>query len=1314
MLDLNQRLETYLSRVKLLEEENYLLQKEIQALRRSRQGASSRRKGLENELHQARVEVEATWRDRDQTELEVRSLAEELHALVLQRQKQAEARAEAKTKLEESRKEMVEEQGAQMWLREKVKQLEKEIQLLIQSHQEDVAHMEATLTHSQPAMPPMLALTSNQMPNLLQLGKEYSQRASRAWQEAAEAYQGLAELQEESLNQARNRLAQVGQERSENQMKLQALEKELASAQDISLHLEKAVAQQRDKQSQEIQQLQDHLEGLEVEKEELGQQIDALLMDNRGLLQMKMSLGLEVATYRALLYNESLGGNVSSLRQPRRNIYITDAVSSPRGVKESYQTRLSSSHKTTPLSSVHGVNGRSKPAVTTTTSTRTRMPAILISSKTTENQINKGTETTKTATWETPYPKVLQSGTVEHFRPQQVREEVNYAEPLSPPNEQEAVVESLVGSSSRETFPDDKDGGEDWSFLNAGPPEEGVVVESAISYQVESGLSSEPPTINNEVRQQRYTTGNIAPYHVSMTEESSGISDEAYKDVPDKKEEMREPHAAIDAWVEKEFWTRKEAEGVEEETSDSETEAVLEPTFESSTGSLASECELGQEENISNDDAGVTSQQIGGRTARKNEKDFEDVLYPDGEEMDTWDSVIERKVELKKDDGMQKDETESQHAEPEEDISAREHKQGETEMRVQNDNMSATLMGTNSDDNGQHDLLDQGHVEFPDKDEEGNDDEDDSQNVSVSWRTELESDSYAQDNTIADTRPLIRYKSDETDANTQASHMDGSESSEGEEDKKVDETGTGTWSESKSKRFGTMEDLCEEAEGEALDEEYDLGYTHTEDRTVDRDVPVGKHAALENDEKNVQVEMIAKVNEEHSDEETEELTQRGEPMVLSAVDYNEELDRVDRLVEQELEGLSTATYSAHFAQQQATERELVPNLQAKSVMQVTEQEEAGKTREDMFSCAKPEVTVPPKCISSTTMNIQPHELSYFSDSSVEKPHAEASALVELQRQDQETMGVPDKREEEDEHNLSILTHADLTEGRSMSSDLSSRPESQINMNNLDMEESNSSDDASPNASQCFQPFSTVPVTADQESLLDVPDKLKEAMELSSAALEDSKVTETAEWEVPETAEWEVLENPDEDLETRGRNEDDQICDNASESTQSYFHDEDRALQGSASQNQETPENSPDSIPAEADIFLVKDSTEPLKDKKSLQGFFSSGVNNDFWSSSMETGATYQPSDSYNEAAEQSNQNLVFGDNLVWGNLENPHVANGNSRMETDSSKAPVAKEEEERRPSEVKQLLCGNVNEGESVHSSDSEAEGESWSSGEE
>lgn len=46
--------------------------------------------------------------------------------------------------------------------------------------------------------------------------------------------------------------------------------------------------------------VQAQVNALEVEKETLGQEIGSLMMDRQNLLQVKMSLGLEVATYRYL------------------------------------------------------------------------------------------------------------------------------------------------------------------------------------------------------------------------------------------------------------------------------------------------------------------------------------------------------------------------------------------------------------------------------------------------------------------------------------------------------------------------------------------------------------------------------------------------------------------------------------------------------------------------------------------------------------------------------------------------------------------------------------------------------------------------------------------------------------------------------------------------------------------------------------------------------------------------------------------------------------------------------------------------------
>lgn len=973
-------------------------------------------------------------------------------------------------------------------------------------------------------------------------------------------------------------------------------------------------------------------------------------------------------------------------------------------MKKNYQTQFSANRTITSLPTVHGVTGTgltlipAKPVCTSKPITLSETPKI---SKKTADAI-------ESPTWETPYPKILQDGAVENFRPQEVYEKVTHAEPLSPPNEPEAFALPTSG---------DKKDKENHNSADVKTPEESPVVVSPLSYQVESGFSSEP--LFKEDSHRLFTTSNLTPELFKVTEKPFGLSDESEKEVsfegPAGKEQLQEQsHAPTDAWVKNDS-VSEEVEHVQEETTNSESEAILQPTFAFRTSSPASECEpeeslynqptdVSLDEKIPNDDTVEMRQEISSSQVGTNETNVEDKLYPDGEEMDTWDSVIERKVDVKTDDGVAKDEEKRQHAEPEEDISAKEPEQEKREVRqdfaaaVQDNNVVSAGVGTHEDD-VQHESLDEENALLSDKED------DDSQNVSVSWRTEVESDSYAQENTLADTRPLIQYKSNETDANTRTSHMDESESSEGEQEKKIGETGT--WSEGKSKRFGTMEDLCEEAEGEVLDEEYDLGYTHTEDRDVGHSLTTSEYVASVKDTENAE-EMIKKVEEGHSDEETEEVA---ELTVSTNVDYDEELE-TDRFVEKELENLCTDSYSAHFAKQQHSENEEMTDLQGTSVEEVTEQEEGGQTEtEATFSCAEPELP------SSSVVTERPNEKLYFSDSSVTVPRTESLADDEIQHEDQKPTDAPEKREEDDEHSVSMVTHAEEREVGF--NDFISRPE---------MEEINNSEDSNSVQEEDVQEEDMQEENVQEEDMQE--ENLQEVaapsgmigvpLDLSSES-QEHLVEDVADCQSfpdsAEAAEWEGLENPSEEIEIGDEAEHGQKCDNVPESDEGYHHDDKGSDEDIMKHKEELIEISPDSVPDESEIFVVKDSTE-LLDKSGkdndLHDVFSSGIKNDFWVSSAETGATCQPDDTCNEAAEQTNQNLGFGENLIWGDVENTNVVNGNSRVDTESGKALAAEEEQGQMHSEqVKQVLRRNVA-GELVHSEESDVEGGSWSSGEE
>ncbi|XP_062321445.1 nestin [Osmerus eperlanus] len=1277
MLNLNSRLGTYLGRVRLLEEENEVLRQEVQHLRHNGKEDASRREELENELYGARLEVEVAWRKKVQVEMEIASLGEELRGLSLQRQKVAGAHGEARKRLVESEKEMEEERRAQIWLKEKVRQFEMELNSQTQTHEENVAYLHATLAHARPTASPMPAQADSQLLGLLDPRDGYSQTAARAWQEATEAYEGQVARLEESLSQASTRLAQVGQEKNDSQMKLQALEIELASSQDLKQYLEKRVVQQRYQQTQEFQQLQAHLEALEVEKVELGQQIDELLMNSRGLLQMKMSLGLEVVTYRALLDSESLKVEVAK-HQPR-SVCNTDPRPSPRGVKQTSQIQTLSSHRNGALSSIPAAPLRSKTNIISITSIST--PKSVTCSETHKSSLKAKEEqvdVSRPAYGRSAYPKVLQ-GSVQ-FRPQTVSKEVSYNEPLSSPNEQEIEVDVKSARSDRnEPLPQDREEGENRNSdgLSAVQP---VV---SISHLVH--LTGKP--IFSDDAEECTNPREILETECPVTKPKGPFSfpednlNEVTPKVPGEKEgpQLDLPVSPIHAWHEGPGTESEEAAWMNDGSSGSETEAVMEPTLETGTSSPASESQTEEtmfnqptelHEEFHYQETGPMGLTEASKECRswKHKEHLEDKVYSDGDEMDTWDQVMERNVPGKKENmNVENDERETQRIALGEYVSAPEQEELDIKNVVdslihQDSHMTLELTDTDQDE---------------EKDpEKANDD--DSPNASSSWRTELECDSYAQDNTLADTRPLIRYKSDETDANTQASHIEESESSDCDEGRKVGEAGTDAWGESQSKRFGTMEDLCEEAVGETLDEEYNRDNPQTEcmisGQAGEYVTPgIGEHA-----------DQILRDAEDQSDDETEELTERGESTSRSLEHYDEE--GIDKMVEKELEVLSISTYSARFQQHTAEGAEQTERVKANTT--------------DMLKIEGLEQIDPETAPSTHSMHLNE---SYEYDS------VQESSADRTQVPDQGNVFNEQWKMDGDEQNLSIQTPVDLIEEDSITSKLNNLPERQDNLNNSN---SSDGDEESSNASQCSQPIARVKYPH-PENLVDVVVPLQN-LELPTeepfSGLQDHPM-ECSDWTTdqghPQTEAWEFLESPNKRLQSRDR---------FVEQSQSHTQDTKNIIPeceagGEVEDICVVQSESPDKMTDECDIFQVQKSEEqPTTKREGTRSFFSSSVQNELWSSSQDTGATHQPDILNDREAEQSNQNLTFGDSEAWETLENLKVANGNTDMEPDEPKAPVFYKEEEQRLPLAKQQLCRDVVEGE-----DSEEEGvDSWSSGEE
>ncbi|XP_020653828.3 nestin [Pogona vitticeps] len=319
MWDLNKRLEAYLARVKYLEEENELLKAEIQSLRVSPQESSWRGK-YEEEVAALRATLDQAFREKHTAELARDSLHEEVQQAKSRCQKERSAQEEAKKLLSMSKKELEEEKRAQLWLREKAVQLEKEVEALAQAHQEEMAALDRETTglswslDSFRAPPPAVGFQPVEV-------EDYAKRLSGIWKGAVETYKTEVSQLEASLCEAKENLWRATEGNRQNQLQLQQLEKELVSLKRQKEMLEESLAQQWQHQHGEAEKLQLALEALEEEKQSLRVQIAQVLEDRQHLMHLKMSLSLEVATYRTLLEAES-----TRLQLPTADFKISSAL----------------------------------------------------------------------------------------------------------------------------------------------------------------------------------------------------------------------------------------------------------------------------------------------------------------------------------------------------------------------------------------------------------------------------------------------------------------------------------------------------------------------------------------------------------------------------------------------------------------------------------------------------------------------------------------------------------------------------------------------------------------------------------------------------------------------------------------------------------------------------------------------------------------------------------------------------------------------------------------------------------------------------
>ncbi|KAK2848102.1 hypothetical protein Q7C36_009784 [Tachysurus vachellii] len=314
--ELNQRLMQYLSRAKLLEQENARLLAEINTIRHHR--TTEWEETRMEELREMRRLVEQLSLEKSRAEMEREKMRIELQMLQAMRSDETALSKGLDGELKGCEKQLRHALQTNRALEERLIQLQNECALLHDAHRNEVAHLRnqlhtrvlpvVTRTYSGPS-----AFTTEEI-------QDYALSLSESWMETFEMYRQEVEKMEESIKADQARLEDIRREKVGYALELNKLQVQMEKHSQIQLELEEHLMGMQEKFTKDVRQYQIIVEELEQERMLLANNISEKLKDHHDLLQVKMGLGMEVAAYRALLECEGKHAQMRSDQYSRERI----------------------------------------------------------------------------------------------------------------------------------------------------------------------------------------------------------------------------------------------------------------------------------------------------------------------------------------------------------------------------------------------------------------------------------------------------------------------------------------------------------------------------------------------------------------------------------------------------------------------------------------------------------------------------------------------------------------------------------------------------------------------------------------------------------------------------------------------------------------------------------------------------------------------------------------------------------------------------------------------------------------------------------